>query len=29
LAKRMTPYGMPDDVLSVDEFYAAYCRLGG
>jgi energy-coupling factor transport system ATP-binding protein len=28
LAKRMVPYGMPDDVLSVDEFYAAYCRLG-
>jgi energy-coupling factor transporter ATP-binding protein EcfA2 len=26
LAKRMVPYGMPDDVLSVDEFYAAYCR---
>jgi energy-coupling factor transport system ATP-binding protein len=29
LAKRMVPYGMPDDVLSVEEFYAAYCRLGG
>jgi energy-coupling factor transport system ATP-binding protein len=28
LAKRMVPYGMPGDVLSVDEFYAAYCRLG-
>jgi energy-coupling factor transporter ATP-binding protein EcfA2 len=28
LAQRMVPYGMPDDVLSVDEFYAAYCRLG-
>lgn len=28
LAKRMVPYGMPDDVLSVDEFYAAYCGLG-
>jgi energy-coupling factor transport system ATP-binding protein len=26
LAKRMTPYGMPDDVLSVEEFYAAYCE---
>jgi energy-coupling factor transport system ATP-binding protein len=26
LAKRMTPYGMPDDVLSVEEFYAAYCK---
>jgi energy-coupling factor transporter ATP-binding protein EcfA2 len=24
LAKRMVPYGMPDDVLSVEEFYAAY-----
>jgi energy-coupling factor transport system ATP-binding protein len=24
LAKRMAPYGMPDDVLSVDEFYALY-----
>jgi len=24
LAKRMVPYGMPDDVLSVGEFYAAY-----
>ncbi len=29
LAKRMAPYGMPDDVLSVGEFYAAYCGLGG
>ncbi|NIO72318.1 MAG: ATP-binding cassette domain-containing protein [Anaerolineae bacterium] len=29
LAKRMVPYGMPDDVLSVGEFYAAYCGLGG
>jgi len=29
LAKRMAPYGMPDDVLSVEEFYAAYCGLGG
>jgi energy-coupling factor transport system ATP-binding protein len=29
LARRMAPYGMPDDVLSVEEFYAAYCRLGG
>jgi energy-coupling factor transporter ATP-binding protein EcfA2 len=29
LAKRMTPYGMPDDVLSVEEFYTAYCGLGG
>jgi len=29
LAKRMVPFGMPDDVLSVEEFYAAYCRLGG
>ncbi len=29
LAKRMVPYGMPDDVLSVEEFYAAYCGLGG
>jgi energy-coupling factor transport system ATP-binding protein len=28
LAKRMIPYGMPDDVLSVEEFYAAYCGLG-
>jgi energy-coupling factor transport system ATP-binding protein len=28
LAKRMVPYGMPDDVLSVEEFYAAYCGLG-
>jgi len=28
LAKRMVPYGMPEDVLSVDEFYAAYCRPG-
>ena len=28
LAKRMVPYGMPDDVLSVGEFYAAYCGLG-
>jgi len=28
LAKQMVPYGMPDDVLSVDEFYAAYCGLG-
>jgi energy-coupling factor transport system ATP-binding protein len=28
LAKRMTSYGMPDDVLSVGEFYAAYCGLG-
>jgi len=27
LAKRMAPYGMPDDVLSVEEFYAAYCGL--
>jgi energy-coupling factor transport system ATP-binding protein len=26
LAKRMAPYGMPDDVLSVGEFYAAYCK---
>ena len=25
LAKRMVPHGMPDDVLSVEEFYAAYC----
>jgi cobalt transport protein ATP-binding subunit len=25
LAKRMVPYGMPDDVLSVEEFYTAYC----
>jgi energy-coupling factor transporter ATP-binding protein EcfA2 len=25
LAKRMAPYGMPDDVLNVEEFYAAYC----
>jgi energy-coupling factor transport system ATP-binding protein len=29
LAKRMVPYGMPDDILSVEEFYAAYCGLGG
>jgi energy-coupling factor transporter ATP-binding protein EcfA2 len=29
LAKRMAPYGMPGDVLSVEEFYAAYCGLGG
>jgi len=29
LAKRMVPYGMPDDVLSVEEFYIAYCGLGG
>lgn len=29
LAKRMVPYGMPDDVLSVGEFYAAYCGLDG
>jgi energy-coupling factor transporter ATP-binding protein EcfA2 len=28
LAKRMAPYGMPDDVLSVEEFYTAYCGLG-
>jgi cobalt transport protein ATP-binding subunit len=28
LAKRIAPYGMPDDVLSVEEFYAAYCGLG-
>jgi len=28
LAKRMVPYGMPDDVLSVEEFYVAYCGLG-
>ncbi len=28
LAKRMVPYGMPEDVLSVEEFYTAYCRLG-
>jgi cobalt transport protein ATP-binding subunit len=28
LAKRMVSYGMPDDVLSVGEFYAAYCGLG-
>jgi cobalt transport protein ATP-binding subunit len=27
LAKRMVSYGMPDDVLSVGEFYAAYCGL--
>jgi energy-coupling factor transport system ATP-binding protein len=26
LAKRMVPYGLPDDVLSVGEFYAAYCE---
>jgi ABC-type cobalamin/Fe3+-siderophores transport system ATPase subunit len=26
LAKRMVPYGMPGDVLSVEEFYAAYCE---
>jgi energy-coupling factor transporter ATP-binding protein EcfA2 len=26
LAKRMASYGMPDDVLSVEEFYAAYCE---
>jgi energy-coupling factor transporter ATP-binding protein EcfA2 len=26
LAKRMVPYGLPDDVLSVGEFYAAYCK---
>ena len=26
LAKRMAPYGMPDDVLSVGEFYTAYCE---
>jgi energy-coupling factor transport system ATP-binding protein len=26
LAKRMLPYGIPDDVLSVEEFYAAYCE---
>jgi energy-coupling factor transport system ATP-binding protein len=26
LAKRMAPYGMPDDVLSVEEFYSAYCE---
>jgi len=25
LAKRMVSYGMPDDVLSVGEFYAVYC----
>jgi cobalt transport protein ATP-binding subunit len=29
LAKRMASYGMPDDVLSVEEFYTAYCGLGG
>jgi len=29
LAKRMVPYGMPDDVLSVEEFYAAYCERFG
>jgi energy-coupling factor transport system ATP-binding protein len=28
LAKRMVPHGMPDDVLGVGEFYAAYCGLG-
>ena len=28
LAKRMVPYGMPDDVLDVEEFYIAYCGLG-
>lgn len=27
LAQRMAPYGMPDDVLSVEEFYAAYSGL--
>jgi energy-coupling factor transporter ATP-binding protein EcfA2 len=27
LAKRMVPYGMPDDVLSVKEFYTAYCDI--
>jgi energy-coupling factor transport system ATP-binding protein len=26
LARRMAPYGMPDNVLSVEEFYAAYCK---
>jgi hypothetical protein len=26
LAKRMASYGMPDNVLSVEEFYAAYCE---
>lgn len=29
LAKRMAPCGMPDDVLSVEGFYAAYCGLAG
>lgn len=24
LARKMSPFGMPDDVLTVDEFYAAY-----
>jgi energy-coupling factor transport system ATP-binding protein len=28
LAKWMVSYGMPDDVLSVEEFYTAYCGLG-
>jgi cobalt transport protein ATP-binding subunit len=28
LAKRMAPCGMPADVPSVEEFYAAYCGLG-
>ncbi len=26
LAKQMVPYGLPDDVLSVGEFYAVYCK---
>lgn len=29
LARRLAPYGMPDDVLSVDEFYVAYSGLMG
>jgi len=29
LAKRMVPYGMPDGVLSVGEFYAVYCDRWG
>jgi energy-coupling factor transporter ATP-binding protein EcfA2 len=28
LAKRMVPYGMPGDILIVEEFYSAYCELG-
>ena len=29
LAKKMVPFGMPDDVLTVDEFYTSYTGLQG